>query len=85
MLGKEKLLFQFKYVHKRDMITSLVPYVCSREDAGQEVDDTIYGLPQIGQGQLSTINGDPVVEVDVIFERGVYFSIFYCLCFLKDI
>ena len=28
---------------------------------------------------------DPVVEEGSIFERGVYLSIFYCLCFVQEI
>ena len=32
-----------------------------------------------------TINGDLVGEVDDMFEKGKYFSILYCLCFVDDI
>ena len=41
------------------------------------------GLPEIVQGELLTVYGDIFGEEDVIFERGTYLSIFYCLCFLK--
>ena len=31
---------------------------------------------------ILTINGDPVCEGSLIFEGVMYFSIFYCLCFV---
>ena len=36
------------------------------------------------QGALLIIDGDPEVEEPYMFERGMGFSVFYCLCFLKD-
>ena len=33
--------------------------------------------------KLLTIDGKPVVEEDSIFKRGMYFYVFYCLCFVK--
>ena len=32
-----------------------------------------------------TIDGYFVVEEAHIFERGIYFSVFYCLCYVKEI
>ena len=32
-----------------------------------------------------TIYGDPVVEECYMFERGIYFPIFHCLCFVNEI
>ena len=32
-----------------------------------------------------TIDGDPVVEEPCMFEIGMYFYVFYCLCYIKDI
>ena len=31
---------------------------------------------------ILTINGDTVFEGSLIFEEAIYFSIFYCLCFV---
>ena len=57
--------------------------MCSKEEVVKEVDETISDLPRIGQDGLLTINGYPSGEVYIMFKRGVYFSIFYCLCFVK--
>ena len=32
-----------------------------------------------------TIDGDSVVEESPMFERGMNFSVFYCLCYVKEI
>ena len=32
-----------------------------------------------------TVDGGPVVKEGYIFERDVYFYVFYCLCFVDDI
>ena len=32
-----------------------------------------------------TIDGDPGVEEPCMFERGMYFYVSYCLCYVKDI
>ena len=32
-----------------------------------------------------TFDGGPVVKEGYIFERNVYFYVFYCLCFVDDI
>ena len=34
---------------------------------------------------ILTINGDTFFEDSIIFEKVMYFSIFYCLCFVGDI
>ena len=67
------------------MITSSLSYVFNKEEFGKEVDKTISSLPKRGQGQLLTIDGYPVCEGYGTFGKGIYFSIFYCLCFVEDI
>ena len=37
------------------------------------------------QGELLTIDGDPFVEEPCMFERCMYFSVFYFLCCVKEI
>ena len=39
-------------------------YVCKKKEVGQEVDETIYDLPKRGHGELLTIDGYLVCEVD---------------------
>ena len=64
---------------------SLLSYLFSKEQVGQEVYDTISGLPEIVQGELLTVYGDIFGEEDVMFERGIYLSMFYYLCCVKEI
>ena len=41
--------------------------------------------PQRGQGELLNTDGVPVCEGDVMFEKGIYFYIINCLCFVDEI
>ena len=41
--------------------------------------------PPKKQYELLNIDGDPDVEETCMLERGVYFSVFYCLCYVKEI
>ena len=45
VVGNNNLLFQFEDGKKRDMSTSSMSCACSKEEVGQEVDDTIYEIP----------------------------------------
>ena len=45
-----------------------------------EMDDPISHLPKKLQGELLTINGYPE---PCMFGKGIYFSVFYCLCCSK--
>ena len=67
------------------MISSSLEYVCSKKEVGQEFDETIYDIPKRGKGELLTIDGDTVYKGDGTFEKVIYLSIFYCLCFFKEI
>ena len=42
-------------------------------------------LPRKEQGELLIIGGGPEVGEAHIFERCIYFPMFYCLCYVKDI
>ena len=65
------------------MSASSLSYVCEKETAGKEVDGTIFDLSKIEQCELLTINCNTVCEGDRTFGKGINFSIFYCLCFLR--
>ena len=80
MLGKKKYLVQFEYRQKRDICASSLLYLCEKEEFGQEVNETIYDLHKIGQGELLTINGDPVCEGDGMIEKMCVF--YYILLFV---
>ena len=60
MLGKNNFLVKFEYVQKIEIIASSLPYLCSKYYFVKEVDETIYDLPKIVQGEFLTINGCPV-------------------------
>ena len=47
------------------------------------MDKQISYLPKINQSELLTIYGYSDVEEPCIFELGMYFSVFYCLCYVK--
>ena len=49
------------------------------------MDDPIPKLPEKEQGEFLTIDGYPDVKKPCIFEKGIYFYLFYCLCYVKDI
>ena len=67
------------------MSSCFLPYIYEKEDNGQETDEAISDLPKIGQGEFLTIDRYPVCKEDNLFEKGIYMSIFYFLCFVEDI
>ena len=85
VVGNKKLLFNFEGGQKRDISASLISCLFSKDEVFQEVYYTIYGLPKILQGEILGINRNPFCEGDYMFEKGIYLSIFYCLCFIEDI
>ena len=58
-------------------------FLSSKEEV--ELDEAISNSPEKGQGELSTIVEDSEVVEPCMFGEGVYFSVFYCLCFEMDI
>ena len=79
VVGNKKFLVQFEDGKKRDMSSILILYLCSKYKVFLEMDDPISDLPEKEQGEMLTIYGYPGVEEPCIFERGMYFSVFYCL------
>ena len=49
------------------------------------MDEPISHLPKKQQGELLTINGDSEVVEPCMFGKGIYFSVFYCFCYVTDI
>ena len=49
------------------------------------MDEQLSHYPKKAQGELLTIVGDPEVGEYCIFGKGVYLSVFYCFCYVKDI
>ena len=63
----------------------LLPYVCEKEEVGEEVEETISDPPKRGKGELLIINGGLVYEVDATFEKVIYFSIYIYLGIVEAI
>ena len=49
------------------------------------MDEPLSNSPQKQQGELLIIDWYPEVEEPCIFKRGMYLSVFYFLCYVKDI
>ena len=49
------------------------------------MDESITLFPKIEEGVLLTINGYPPNEEPFMFFKGMYLSVFYCLCYDTDI
>ena len=85
VVGNNSLVFQFEDGQKREMSDYSLSYACDKEEVGREVDKTISDLPKRRQGDFLTIDLDPVCEGYGTFGKGINLSIFYCLCFIKEI
>ena len=50
VVGKKKILVQFKDGQRRELIASSLLYLFLKEEVGQDVNENISGPPEIGQG-----------------------------------
>ena len=80
---KKKLLFLFEYGQNKKIGSFLLVYLSSKEEV--EIEESISHLPQKEECVLLTINGDPEVGEPCMFVKGMYLSVFYCLCYDTDI
>ena len=76
VVGKKKFLVIFED-------SSLLVYLSLKEEVDME--EPISHLPEKEEGGLLTINGDPDVGEPCMFGKGIYLSVFYCLCYVTDI
>ena len=83
VVGKKKFLIQFEDGKKKEISSSSFVFLSSKEEV--EMDEPISHFPEKEQGELLTINGDPEVEEPCMFVKGMYLSVFYYLCYAKDI
>ena len=49
------------------------------------MEESISHLPEKEEGVLLTINGDTEFGEPCMFLNGIYFSVFYCLCYKMDL
>ena len=82
LVGK-KFLVQFEDGQKKEISSSSTVYLSSKEEVDME--EPISRLPQKEQGGLLTIVGYNEVGQTCMFGKGVYLSVFYCLCYIQDI
>ena len=83
VVGKNRLLFQFKDGQKKEMSSCLLLFLSSKEEA--ETDEPLSNSPKKEQGKLLIIDGNPEIGEPCMFVRGMYLSVFYFLCYVKEI
>ena len=83
VVGKKKSLIQFKDGQKKEISSSLLVFLSSKEEV--EMDEAISYSPEKEQGELLTIIRDPEVGEPCMFGKSMYLSVFYCLCYVNDI
>ena len=83
VVGRNKFLIIFEDGQKKETSSSLLVYLSSKEEV--EMEEPISHLPVKEQGGLLTINGDPEVGEPCMFVKGMYLSVFYCLCYDTNI
>ena len=65
------------------MIYCSLLFLCSKEEI--EMDDPLSNLPKKYQGELLIIDGGTKVEETYMFQRNIYLSVFYFLCYVMEI
>ena len=83
IVGKKKFLVLFKDVHNKYIGSFSLVYLSEKEEV--EMEDSITLFPEIEEGIPLTINGDPPDGEPCMFVKGLYLSLFYCLCYDTDI
>ena len=83
LMGKKIFLFKLGYGQKKEMSYSLLVFLSSKEEV--EMDEPLSNSPKKEQGELLIIDGNPEVGEPCMFGRGIYFSVFYCLCYVKEV
>ena len=83
VVGKKRLLVQFEDGKNKDTSYCLLMFLSSKDEV--DMDEPLSNSPEKEQGELLIIYGDPEVREPCMFQRGMYFSVFYCLCYVKEI
>ena len=83
MMGKNKFLVKFKDGKKKEMSSCSLMVLFSKVEV--DMDEPLSKLPKKEQGQFLIIDGYPEVEEPCMFEIGMYLSLFYCVCYVKEI
>ena len=81
VVGKTKFLAQFEYGQKKDISSSLLVFLSSKEEV--DINEAISHFRKKYQGELLTIVGYLEVGGPCMFGKGMYLYVFYCLCYVK--
>ena len=83
VVGENKFIILFEDGQKEEISSSSLVYFSEKEEV--EMEDSITLPPEIEEGVPLTINGDPPGGETCMFVKGIYFYVFYCLCYDTDI
>ena len=63
--------------------TGSITLILAEEEVYKGGEEIISNLPKRDESEFIVIDEKPGVEEGVIYVNGLYFSVFYCLCFTK--
>ena len=78
LVGKNKFLVLFEDGKKKEIGSNLLVYLNEKEEVDME--ELIPLSPEIENVEPLTIYGDPPDGEPCMFVKGIYLSVFYCLC-----
>ena len=82
-MGKNKFLILIEDGKKTEIGSCSLVYLNEKEEVDMEESITLF--PEIEEGVPLTINGDPLDGETCMFVKGMYLSVFYCLCYDTDL
>ena len=83
VVGKNKFLVLFEDGQKKEIGSCSLVYLNEKEEVDMEESITLF--PETEEGEPLTINGDPPDGEPCMFVKGMYLSVFYCLCYDTDL
>ena len=83
VVGKNKIIVLFEHGEKKEVGSCLLVYLSEKEEV--ETDESISHLPEKEEGVLLTINRYTEVGEPCMLVKGIYLSVFYCLCYDTNI
>ena len=79
VVGKNKFLVLFEDGQKKEIGSNLLVYLNEKEEVDMEESITLF--PETEEVEPLTINGDTPDGEPCMFVKGMYLSVFYCLCY----
>ena len=83
VVGKKKFVFQFEYGQKKEISSPSLMFLSSKGEV--DMDEPLSHSPEKEQTEFLTIDRDPDVVEPCKFEKYMYYSVFYCVCYEMDI